>query len=290
MAPSYDPNSNRIVWHRLIDGRYQIVSYDLRTAEEVVLTKTNYNNMEPVAYGDITVWQSWIESGWEIVMYRDDEIIQLTENTVHDVAPYINKDYVIWQTQVSDSWYMSLYDRDTGVIERILNEEGARIENPRFVLVYDAHMENGDVQTLGYDLESKKIVPLSSTPAPLPKKLPEPDQTGEKRALIQNKPPTEEDIVIVNQGNGDDDPHNQTPISTTTRTILESATTTDNSALVIPALLNAATSTEEILHIEPLIVEDVQAVVDLPVVNATTTQNEHIDDVVIPAVTPPTTP
>ncbi len=80
---------------------------------------------------------------------------------------------------------MKVYDRQTKEIETIADADGASLDNPRFVLVYDTKHENGDVETKGYDLRSGQVVPLSATPAPTPKELPDPEQTGEDRAFVQ---------------------------------------------------------------------------------------------------------
>lgn len=229
-APFYDQTSERIVFHRLIDDRYQIVSLDLKREEETYLTNTPYNNMEPTAYGDITVWQSWMGNSWEVMMLDGENLVRLSENETHDIAPHINQDYIIWQTQIAEDWFVHVYNRTTGETEEIPNEEGVMVENPRFVLVYDARMGNGDIQTMGYDLETKEIVPLSATPTKIPANIPEPDQTGEERALIQNKPKIEEETPEVGDvpqsGAGSDTPPNapQDEHGTTTSAVDERIT------------------------------------------------------------------
>lgn len=274
LAPYYDPLSERIVWHRLEGDRYQIISYSLDTEEETQFTDTPYNNMEPVAHGDTTVWQSWIHDNWEIIVHENGSTTQITNNDIHDVAPYINEDYIIWQTQLTDAWYMSVYDRGTGLIEQIENDEGALIENPRFVLVYDARFENGDVQTVGYDLKTGKTVPLSSTPAPLPESIPEPDQTGEKRALIQHKPAPEEEGDIED----DDADGGEPPVEPVDVTKGGAPTTTSDTIIVIPPLDDSAEASTTSEKIEPLIIEGTT--------DATTTDTLHIEDVVILEETP----
>ncbi len=186
-APYYDAVSDRIVWHSQINDRYQIVSYDLKTREEVILTNTTYNNMEPVAFDSATVWQAWINNNWEILVLQSGTLSQLTNNTLHDVSPHIREDHVVWQTQYAEGWQISVYDLKTGQITNLPSENGARIENPRFVLVYDTTNEAGDVQTMGYDPNESRSFLLNSIPVELPDELPDPDQTGETRALIQNK-------------------------------------------------------------------------------------------------------
>lgn len=186
-APYYDPLSQRIVWHSLINDRYQIVSYDLVSRTESIITDTPYNNMEPVAYGSATIWQAWVNDNWEIMFLDEGAERQLSHNTLHDVSPHMREDHVVWQTQYKEGWEISVYDMKTGQITNLPSQNGAKIENPRFVLVYDTTNEAGDVQTMGYDPNENRSFLLNSIPAELPDELPDPDQTGETRALIQNK-------------------------------------------------------------------------------------------------------
>lgn len=233
LAPQYDAISSRIVWQRLIDDRYQIVSKVFGSDTEEILTHNSYNSMEPAAYGDSTVWQSWVQNNWEIILYEDGSSTLLTNNDVHDIAPFINKEYIIWQTQKDGEWYMTVYDRSSKTTETIVNETGAMIENPRLVLVYDAKYDNGDVQTLGYDFNTKKITPLAAVPVQLPDSIPDPDQTGEERALIQNKSTNEEEVLIEDGNNdiGTSTPPIDPPQEYETTT----GTSTDSLTLQVPA-------------------------------------------------------
>jgi hypothetical protein len=126
-----------------------------------------------------------------------EEIVMLTDNLTHDVGPRINGEYIIWQSEEVDGWKVRVYNTSTRQIETIDDADGASIENPRLLLVYDAKHENGDIETRGYDLDSKENVALNSEAPVLPNELPDPDQTGEDRALItaatQVKPKTDEE-------------------------------------------------------------------------------------------------
>ena len=46
-SPDIDLASMRAVWQRMIDGRYQIISYDLEKRVETQLTFSRNNSMEP---------------------------------------------------------------------------------------------------------------------------------------------------------------------------------------------------------------------------------------------------
>lgn len=183
-APFYDEGSNSLVWHRLINERYQIVAYDLDSEREVVLTADHFNNMQPTRHDGTTVWQAWVGNDWDIIMEENGVVRMLTDNTTHDIDPSINGDYIIWQAFESDAWYVKVYNRITEQIETIEDANAASFENPRFVLVYDAKDANGDIETRGYDLKNKAVIPLSSQAPRMPESIPDPEQTGEKSALV----------------------------------------------------------------------------------------------------------
>jgi hypothetical protein len=196
-APVFDAKSNTIVWHRLVDERYQIISYDLDTNEEVQLTADNVNNMEPSRSGNYTVWQRWNNNNWDIVLYDGTETKFITDSEQHDIAPNVKGDLVMWNRLSSDNTQsIELYDIATGEYTTITDEEGGALSNPRMVLVYETEFANGDVVTKGYDVETGEVTPLANDPAELPEQLPEPDATGETRALVQPKNPTKEDSEL----------------------------------------------------------------------------------------------
>jgi hypothetical protein len=278
-APYYDETSDSIVWHRLIDGRYQILSHVLEEESELQLTSTSYNNMEPSRYGDATVWQSWMKSGWEIMLLDDGELVQLTKNDVPDIAPSINKNYIVWQSQEDGAWSAKVYDRGTGDIETIEDAEGLSIENARFVLVYDTKDENGDIETRGYDPKTKRSVPLSATPASIPDELPEPDQTGEERALVQTvtqlKPKTGEDDPLPTGDPLDSDDLSDGATSTDSEIEDVVLPPADEEEALIDDVEDTATSSPELPP--ELVIEAIPE---------TESPTEHISDVVIPPFTP----
>ena len=134
-APHYDESSNSIVWHRLVNERYQIISYDVAEALEEQITNDRYNNMEPSRYGDITVWQGWVGNDWEIMLMEGDDISMITDNTTGDVSPRINGNYIIWQAFEDTAWRVKVYDRDTKEIDTIADADGASVDNPRLEIV-----------------------------------------------------------------------------------------------------------------------------------------------------------
>jgi hypothetical protein len=222
-APYYDENSNTIVFHRLVDARYQVFSLDLERMTEEQLTHGGANSMQPSRYDDVTVWQGWVGNDWEVMMQDGERVEMLTDNTVHDVGPRINGNHIIWQTEKEGGWDIRLYNILTKSIESIDDASGASIENPRLVLVYDAKHENGDTETLGYDLESGKSVSLSSEAPKVPQDLPDPDQTGEDRALINS-------LQLKTKVEEEDDLHTEHDVPVP----LESDTGTSTEDLIIP--------------------------------------------------------
>ena len=275
-APSYDQVSNIIVWHRLIDGRYQIISYNIDDNKETQITSDRFNNMYANRYGNVTVWQGWVGNDWDIFMLDGDTVKMITDNTIHDVSPRINGDHIIWQSFVNDVWVMQVYDIRTGKIKTAEGAQGSSIQNPRFVLVYDTKDNAGDVETRGFDLESGETVHLASTPAPVPEKLPDPEQTGEERALVA--PTTHVKSKI---SDGDDIPDDDTDTTSTstvdivvpafTETI---ASTTESTTTEI--FDNASTTTDEIF-----IPNDASTLSN----NASSTS--HIEDVIVTPYTEP---
>jgi hypothetical protein len=275
-APYYDALSDRIVWHRSVNDRYQIISYDLKSQEETQVTSTSYNNMEPVAYGDITLWQAWVGTNWEIMLYDGETVRQLTHNDVHDISPHMRGSYIVWQTQFADGWQVAVYDQETGHIEYVKTDGGAKVENPRFVLVYDSTDARGDIQTVGYDPDQKVSFTLHRIPTDVPEKLPEPDQTGETRALIQNKQGTRDGELdnldtLPQTGNGSSTSTASSTQSSGHTLDLSTASSTATSTM-------AATSTPEVTDIV------IPAYTATSSTAETATTTAHIDDVVIPPI------
>ncbi|MCR4286190.1 MAG: hypothetical protein NUW00_04820 [Candidatus Kaiserbacteria bacterium] len=266
-APYYDEVSNTAVWHRLIDGRYQIISFDFDKEEETQLTNDRFNNMEPNRFGSATVWQGWVGNDWEIFFFEGGELTMLTDNTINDITPSVNGAYVVWQSFENSAWVMKVYDIRSRTTATIDDKSGGSIENPRFVLVYDSKQMTGDVETKGYDLKSGKVIALGSSPVNLPEEIPDPDQTGEERALVtiitQLKPKTEDD------GGGDeplpDAVGTSTPsdtdlfitpnaieFGTTTLETVEGPTATSSTDVIVPAIITV--DSVDTSHIEDIIV------------------------------------
>jgi hypothetical protein len=265
-APYFDSVSNTIVWHRLVSDRYQIVEYSVATGDEIEITSDTVNNMEPTRSGKYTVWQRWSGNNWDIVLYDGKNTTILTTTLEHDVAPKVRGDLVVWNRLGYDkAQTIELYDIETGEYTSISDTEGGIISNPRMVLVYESAFANGDIVTKGYDIETGKITPLSALPVQIPDELPTPDSTGETRALIQAKPPTEDDAETGTVGTTT--PAIDPPQNTPQRDIEPIATTT----IFASSTSYTAELTLDLRPVENPITPPISDVV-VPVFSASTTE------------------
>lgn len=193
VAPEYDISANAIVWHRLVDGRYQIMYYDLSEDIETQLTTGEDNNMEPTIEGKYVAWQHWDGADWELLLFDGVSTTAITDNEVPDLSPSINDGYVLWTTtDQTGKRAARVYDISSGATELISGVDGGAVMNPRFVLVYDTKYDNGDIVTTGFDIEGGVSMSLAALPAELPRDIPDSEPTEETRALIQNKSSKEE--------------------------------------------------------------------------------------------------
>ena len=204
-APFYDAESMRVVWQRLIDGRQQIILYDIKTDKEQQLTFSRSNNMQPKDSIAGSVWQAGDYHDCEIMYFDGNYTDQVTTNDAHDVAPVIKDNYILWSVLGADEQQARVYSLDTKETISIVGHEGGSIENPRFVLVYDTKFDNGDVVTQGFDPLTGLSNPIASTPVEEPVDIPSSDTTGETRALIQNKS-SQKDENEFNQIDSNPDP------------------------------------------------------------------------------------
>jgi len=204
-APYYDSESLQVVWQRLIDDRYQIISYDISSGKESQLTYSRTNNMEPKVSNEGIVWQAWDSNDWEIMYFDGSYTEQITDNAVQDVNPVIQDGYILWSVIGRSAQEAKVYSLKSKEILTITGHEGGTIVNPRFVLVYDTQFDNGDVITKGFDPVTGLSAPIAAQAAPEPVDIPPIDPIGEIRALIQNKSTSEEEQEFDELPNLDSD-------------------------------------------------------------------------------------
>lgn len=242
-APFYDKISDTIVWHRLINDRYQIISYAVPTGSEQQLTNNNVNDMEPVRQGSYTAWQRWIDNNWQIVLFDGVEERVVSRGAGHNVAPNLNSDLLIWHRHTAaNQRSLEVYNLVTGKYFTLDDPDGLAVENPRMMLVYDTVQPSGELVTRGYDLLTSRFIDIDTRSRSLPADIPKSEQTGETRALIQNKPTLKVADYESDAGRDDtddDEPTAPNPLELDLRQIepvgLMAETETPIADLIIPA-------------------------------------------------------
>ncbi|MEX0931666.1 MAG: immunoglobulin-like domain-containing protein [Candidatus Paceibacterota bacterium] len=165
--PVYDDISGIIAWQSLRDDRFQIFTYNTITGVETQITNAGYNNTNPSLDLNTVVWQGWVNNNWEIFLSdadipTDETIRPITTNVWNDMFPQIKNGVVTWQSRINDSWRVFVYNNTTGETSEVAIPAGGKIENPRFVILVENRMENGDVETYGYDVVTKETFPLGA--------------------------------------------------------------------------------------------------------------------------------
>lgn len=262
-APSLDQRTGDVVWHALIDDRYQVMQYERDSGAITRLTKETYNSMQPASYAGAIVFQAWVDNDWEIVLIDEEGKTVLTENDVHDIAPSINERYIMWQSHEGIAWVAKVYDRTTKDIETVEGIEGGMVENPRMVMVFDNKKENGDVETIGYNPESGETVSLVATPVKLPEKIPAPEEKQEEKALVGSTLPKIE-TKTENAGDASGD-GNDTATSTPNIVGDESVVVVEPAASTTPAVVPLDTSASSTIDMSVPVVEEAPAIEDLVV-------------------------
>lgn len=260
-APYYDPVSERVVWHALVNDRYQIFAYELNDDRLIQVTGGKENSMQPTAYGDDIFWQSWMHNNWEIMRFDGTNVTRVSNNAEPDIAPYAQDTYLMWQNEHGGVWRTALFDLSKGTVEYLDSLSEGIAKNPRLVLMYESYDQYGDMHMFGYDLKTKENIALSHTALPTPKELPKPDGEQEKRALVNAKPTIKDD---GDEGVGEDDVPN--PTATSTPDVSQS----DDMTLVIPPLASSTIETS-----------GSATEIFVPPALLSTTTVDHIEDLII---------
>jgi len=250
-SPWFDASSDTIVWHRLIDGRYHIISYNIIEGSEVQITTGDSNNMEPTRQGEYTVWQTWLDNNWEIVLYDTKEMYRITYSSEADVAPHIRNGLLLWsQLDVDGQRLAYIYNIETREQIIIENTDNELITNARLMVVFDSQTDNGDVSVKGYDLVTGEIIPISQTDRSIPAEIPSPNPVDEPTALF---PPNSKSDITTTPEDVSSDP----PLDTDQSASLIEHDFDDESTLVLFDY-GVASSTGTVLPVmeEPLSVAD----------------------------------
>ena len=197
-SPFYDSKSNTVVFQTEYQGRHIIESYDVRKKITTRITNGQYNDVLPKRNGDYIVWQRWLNNAWQIVLFDGMSERVITTSAHHNLSPSINEGMILWSTFNSAGEKIgAYYDIATERLVYIDSVVEGRIQNPRFVLVYETVSNNGDIITHGFDPETGLSKPIASLPAvPLPE-IPSPDPVGEVRALTSKNDEDETGIEQV---------------------------------------------------------------------------------------------
>lgn len=210
-APVFDDEKMRIVWQAMLNDRLQIMMHDILTKTTRQVTTSRQNSSNPSIAGDTIVWQEWVDTNWEIMMTEIDgdgqefEIEQLTDNVVHDMFPAAYDGLVTWQSERGSSWEVVVYDMRTKNKHTLKKSEGTKYENPRFVLLFDSKHDNGDVETVGYDLDTGEMMELGTKANHIPQNPVTPkDETPEALPREATSTPQVKVVRDDDGGTGDD--------------------------------------------------------------------------------------
>lgn len=161
--PVFDEATGKVVWQSLIDGRWQVMMYDVHTAETFKITGGGYNNINPHTFGNVIVWQGWAGSNWDIFYAKqvvDEqgitswETTRVTDNDWPDVEPQVVEGMILWEALINDSWQVFSFDVYTSTLTQVSQGVGDS-KNPRLVLLYES--QNGDVtQLVGFDVATQE--------------------------------------------------------------------------------------------------------------------------------------
>ncbi len=207
-APIFDEKTKTIVWQAMINDRLQIMMHEIPTNTTRQITTTRQNSSNPDIDGDTVVWQEWVDTNWEIMTTnirnngKEFDIKQLTDNAVHDMFPQIHNDLISWQREKGSTWEVVVHNVRTGEEYSLEKNEDTKYENPRFVLLFDSKHDNGDVETIGYDLNTGEMMELGTRSKPIPKKPLTPKDKSQD-AIPREAASSTQSIKIAREDGGD---------------------------------------------------------------------------------------
>lgn len=171
-APVFDEAAGVIVWQANVQDRLQVFYHNLAENVTRQITTSRQNSSNPDIEGDRIVWQEWVATNWEVFLAEVEpdgvKIEQLTDNGIHDMFPQVYDGLVTWQREKGSSWEVIVHNLKTGEEYAVEKDEDTKYENPRFVLLFDSKHDNGDVETIGYDLDTGEMMELGTRSRPIP--------------------------------------------------------------------------------------------------------------------------
>lgn len=229
--PTQNISGDQFVWQGMVSGRWQIFTGNLSgTGTPVVtqVTDSRDSNFNPKIDGDYVVWQGWADDNWEIFLAtkRDDaspfaeehlpsgnlllnvgpewKVERLTTNKEPDMFPSLHGDIVTWQAHEGDNWIVYAYSIEAQTMTK-LSSDGAKSENPRFMLTWEEHDEEGHARLMSYDMATGKKSDLTTEAKNVPgdpfrEKLPSPISQPNQATL-----PIGNGTGISTPARGDDD-------------------------------------------------------------------------------------
>jgi hypothetical protein len=177
-APRLDPDSGRIVWHALVHDRYQVFVYDPVVGDIRQVTHTTSNNTNPNIHNNVLVWQGWEDENWEIYTTTfvpagtEFEIERRTRTGDNDMFPQVYGDFITWQSRIDDEWQTLGSNIKTGVQTVLGPGTGGDVESARMVLLIERRNAQGDVERVGYDVDTGSSIELGTAPQEAPVPLP----------------------------------------------------------------------------------------------------------------------
>ncbi len=175
-APQFNPqiSGEVVVWIDERYGSWDIVTYDLRTDEEVVVAGGQEQELYAavgagrVAWVEIASVSPTGESGdWNILMHDLDsgEGLVVADSDDRQFSPSTDGDKVVWHDDRNGQWDIYMFDPSSGEETRITRDKGSQtypVISGRYIVWQDNR--GGDWDIYGYDLETKDEIAVATGP------------------------------------------------------------------------------------------------------------------------------
>lgn len=189
-SPKYDETAKYLVWHALVDDRYQIFFHDISRSETFQITNESYNNTNADVSLRTIVWQAWADDNWEIfaATYAPGAVEpfvveRVTRTSDPDMFPKIHGRLLTWQSRSGDQWLSLGFNLDTKELLHLGEGTNGDVTSSRLVFLVERRDENGNIVRVGYDIETGETLPLGGAPENTPQPIPE-NPTQEQTGVI----------------------------------------------------------------------------------------------------------